>query len=552
MGSLEWAASNSLSFRLFAGDAPVSVRFILCSPVILCFCGDPAMLQLSFDVLPASFASGASGQAPSLSIALLCDGAAYAQEKIFRQLDDAAGGALTRLAALRKFTGKAGQTASLAAPAPGVAQIQLVGCAAEGEGDAANAPEALAVEEAAGRAVTALEESGLGDGSALIAVPETVGVFAPEAALGARLSAYRFDRYRTTPPKKKPLTQATIVLASAKDVEAARTRWPELDALSFGVDLTRNLVSEPANVLTPDAFRDRIEALRAQGLEIEVLDERRMSELGFGALLGVAQGSSNRPYTVIMRHKGGAQGEAPLAFVGKGVTFDTGGISIKPSAGMEEMKTDMGGAATVVGLMATLARRNARVNAVGIVGLVENMPSGDAQRPGDIVTSLSGQTIEILNTDAEGRLVLADLLTYVRQTSAPALMVDLATLTGAIVVSLGSEYAGLFGSDDLLARDLEAAGLETGEKLWRLPMGEAYNRQLDSDVADVKNIGGRAGGSILAAEFLKRFTGDTPWAHLDIAGTAWLDKALPTKPKGASGFGVQLLDRFVKSREARS
>ncbi|TPW35888.1 leucyl aminopeptidase [Oecophyllibacter saccharovorans] len=506
------------------------------------------MLQVSFDTLPSPLTG--SDAAP-LSIALLCDGKNYADTPVFKQLDTLAGGALTRLAALRGFEGTAGQVAGLATPAQGIAQIQLVGCAAEGEGNPASVPEGLAVEQAAGRAVGALTGSKLGDGSALLVVPQSLAVFAPEAALGARLAAYRFDRYRTQPSKETPLTRLTVALADEQDVAAARQRWPELDAVSQGVFLTRDLVSEPANVLTPENFRDRIEALRRQGLEVEVLDEKRMRELGFGALLGVAQGSAHRPYTVIMRHRGGGD-EAPLAFVGKGVTFDTGGISIKPSAGMEEMKTDMGGAATVVGLMQALALRKAPVNAVGIVGLVENMPSGDAQRPGDIVTSLSGQTIEILNTDAEGRLVLADLLTYVNREYTPSLMIDLATLTGAIVVSLGSEYAGLFSSDDVLARQLEAAGLEKDEKLWRMPMGPAYNKLLDSDVADVKNIGTRAGGSIQAAEFLKRFTGDTPWAHLDIAGTAWLAKGLPTKPKGASGFGVQLLDTFVRTHEGQA
>ena len=304
-------------------------------------------------------------------------------------------------------------------------------------------------------------------------------------------------------------------------------------------------------MLSPPVFAERIEPLSALGLQIEVLGPAAMAELGFGALLGVAQGSEHEARTVIMRWNGADAADTPLAFVGKGVTFDSGGISIKPAAGMEDMKWDMAGAAAVVGLMAALAGRRAAVNAIGIVGLVENMLSGRAQRPGDVVKSHSGQTIEVLNTDAEGRLVLADILWYAKERFQPRCMVDLATLTGAIIVGLGHEHAGLFSNDDALAQGLLDAGLASGEALWRMPLGKAYDKLLRSDIADMKNIGGRPGGAITAAQFLQRFVGSVPWAHLDIAGMAWSGKDAPGKPKGATAFGVRLLDRLVASQYER-
>ena len=270
-----------------------------------------------------------------------------------------------------------------------------------------------------------------------------------------------------------------------------------------------------------------------------------MEKLGFGALLGVAQGSDNKPRTVVLRWNGGEEGEAPVAFVGKGVTFDSGGISIKSAGGMEDMKWDMAGAGTVAGLMAALAGRKAKLNAVGLLGLVENMLSGNAQRPGDVVTSASGKTIEVINTDAEGRLVLADVLHYAQERFKPRAIVDLATLTGAIIVALGHDHAGLFSNNDELAARLGRAGEDTGEKVWRLPLDDSYDKLIDSQIADMKNIGGRPAGSITAAHFLKRFVGDVPWAHLDIAGTAWSTKDAATIPKGATAFGVRLLDRLV-------
>ncbi len=328
--------------------------------------------------------------------------------------------------------------------------------------------------------------------------------------------------------------------------------WEPLDATAKGVFLTRDLVSEPPNVLNPAEMADRCRKLSEIGLKVEVLGPKELAKLGFGALLGVSQGSVNEPRMVVMQWNGVSSGsrkpkEKPVAFIGKGVTFDTGGISIKGAGGMEDMKWDMAGAGTVIGLMATLAGRKAKVDAVGLVGLVENMPSGSAQRPGDVVTSYSGQTIEIINTDAEGRLVLADVIWYAQQKYDPKFMVDLATLTGAIIVGLGHEYAGMFSNDDALSQRLTIAGQDTGERVWRMPLDEAYDKLIRSDIADMKNIGGRPGGSITAAQFIQRFVNSKPWAHLDIAGTAWSTKDTAIAPKGATAFGVRLLDRLVAS-----
>ncbi len=494
-------------------------------------------------MIDISFGTDGSLKAGTSAI-LFCHGEAFAQGAVFRQHDEALGGALSRAVALREFTGRAGQAVSLTAPADHVAQFHLLGCApADDEPQGAGA----AARQAGGEAVKLLKAGGAKISEALLLLEADQAPLAAEIALGARLGSYHFDRYKTVTARPSTLKTLHVVLPETGQVEEARTVWQELEGLGASVFLTRDLVNEPANVLFPEEFTRRIRELESLGLEVEVLDRARMEELGFGALLGVAQGSEKPPFTVIMRHRGDAGSDrAPLAFIGKGVTFDSGGISIKPAAGMDEMKMDMGGAAAVVGVMSALARRRAPVNAVGVVGLVENMVSGAAQRPGDIVKSHSGQTIEVLNTDAEGRLVLADLLSYTRERFKPALMVNLATLTGAIVVALGSDYAGLFSNDDRLAAALTRAGEESGEALWRMPMGAAYNRRIDSDIADMKNIGGRPGSSILAAEFLRRFVGDTPWAHLDIAGTAWAEKATALTPKGASGFGVRLLDGFVR------
>ncbi|MCX7373785.1 MAG: leucyl aminopeptidase, partial [Alphaproteobacteria bacterium] len=363
------------------------------------------------------------------------------------------------------------------------------------------------------------------------------------------LRSYRFDRYRTTEKAedKPKLTKLTI---ATSDAGAAKTAFAPMKAVVEGVFLTRDLVSEPANILTPVEFADRLKGLEKLGLGVDVLGPKEMKKLGFGALLGVAQGSVNEPRMVVMRWNGsGKKKSQPICFIGKGVTFDTGGISIKPAGGMEDMKWDMAGAGTVIGLMAALAGRRAKCDVVGLVGLVENMPGGNAQRPGDVVTTASGQTVEVINTDAEGRLVLADVIHYAITKHDPKWMVDLATLTGAIIIALGHEHAGLFANNDDLARNIEAAGRATGELCWRMPLGDSYDKQIKSDIADMKNVGGRPGGSITAAQFIQRFVQGRPWAHLDIAGTAWSAKDLPVSAKGATAYGVRLLDRLVADHE---
>ncbi|WP_185983250.1 leucyl aminopeptidase [Aureimonas mangrovi] len=374
---------------------------------------------------------------------------------------------------------------------------------------------------------------------------------AAQVALGAVLRAYKFDRYKSgkgekaAEEKEKEEAPSSIVLA-VSDPQAATAAYEIAAAVGEGVVLARDLVNEPANILTTTEYASRIEALAEHGLEVEILDEAAMRDLKMHALLGVAQGSPMPPRLCIMRWNGGTKGEAPVAFVGKGVIFDTGGISIKPAAGMEDMKGDMGGSAAVVGLMRALAGRKAKVNAIGVVGLVENAVDGNAQRPGDIVTAMSGTTIEVLNTDAEGRLVLADALWYTQDRFKPKFMVNLATLTGAIIVALGNHHAGLFSNDDELSQRLTAAGLATGEKVWRMPLGKEYDKMIEGKFADIRNIGGgRAAGSITAAQFLQRFVNDVPWAHLDVAGTAMGSPASEYNQSWASGFGVRLLDRLI-------
>jgi leucyl aminopeptidase len=367
-----------------------------------------------------------------------------------------------------------------------------------------------------------------------------------DIALGMQLRAYSFERYKTRrkenddeQPAKIDVTLATRSPGAAKKAFAVRS------AIAEGVMLARDLVNEPANVLFPEEFARRAGKLKKLGVAVEVLDPSQMKKLGMNALLGVGQGSQHESRTVIMRWEGGKRGAAPIALVGKGVCFDTGGISIKPASGMEDMKGDMAGAACVVGLMHALASRKAKVNAIGAIGLVENMPGSAAQRPGDIVTTMSGQTIEIINTDAEGRLVLSDVLHYVNTRFKPKLIIDLATLTGAVVVALGQEYAGLFSNDDKLAERLVQAGQNTGERVWRLPLGPEYDKMIDSKFADMKNTGGRHGGAITAAQLLQRFVEKTPWAHLDIAGTAMGSPQTDINRSWASGFGVRLLNELV-------
>jgi leucyl aminopeptidase len=447
------------------------------------------------------------------------------------------------LAHAPRFTGGKAQVLDLPAGVEG-GRLLLVGGGAQAEFAPADA------EAAAGHAYNAAKGSG-----AVTLVIDLRGFpaeIAARAALGAELASYRFDRYLTKEkPEKKPSVQTVRV--ATDDAAGAEAAFTDLRAVADGVRFTRDLVSEPANILYPAEFARRVRELESLGLQVEVLGEAEMDELGMGSLLCVGQGSRRESQLAVIRWNGAADAEAqPIAFVGKGVCFDTGGISIKPAAGMEDMKWDMGGAGVVAGLMRTLAGRKAKVNAVGVLGLVENMPDGNATRPGDIVTSMSGQTIEVLNTDAEGRLVLADALTYVQRRFKPRFIVDLATLTGAIIISLGNDYAGLFSNDDALAGDLLAASEVEGEPIWRMPLPAAYDKQIDSPAADIKNIAapGAGGGSILAALFLQRFIEEgTPWAHLDIAGVTWRKKSdHPSYPEGASGFGVRLLNRLVADR----
>ena len=458
-----------------------------------------------------------------------------------RDLDQRSGGQIARAIEAARFKGKAEEVLNLVAPAGlDVSRLLLVGIGADAG--------ALTANNVGAAVLAAVQFSGETDVALVVddhALKTEPGLFAAEAAFGAYLRSYRFDKYHSTltADKKPSITKVTVQVETTKDAKKA---WDKLEKIADGIFLTRDVVTEPPNVIYPETLADRCVALEKIGLEVDVLDEKKMKKLGMGALLGVGQGSTQPPRLVVMKWNGGAKGDAPVAFVGKGITFDTGGISIKPAANMDDMKWDMGGSGTVIGLMAALAGRKAKVNAVGVVALAENMPDGNAQRPGDVVTSMSGQTIEVLNTDAEGRLVLADALWYCQDQFKPKFMVDLATLTGAVIVSLGNEHAGLFSNNDELAGKLTEAGLATGEKLWRLPLAPAYDKDIDSDIADMKNIGRPMNaGSIIGAQFLQRFVNDTPWAHLDIAGTAWTKADKGMVPKGATAFGVRLLDRLV-------
>jgi leucyl aminopeptidase len=444
-------------------------------------------------------------------------------------------------AAISRFTGKTGQVFETFVPGErGLTRLALVGI-----GKASGAERMPALERAGGAVVAKY----LTSGEAALAIDFAgTALSAAEAAavlLGARLRGWRHDVYRTRLPDEQKVSLRDVIAIAAPEGTAAV--WASEDALAQGVEFTRELVTEPANVIYPVSFVERCRARFAgTGVDVLVLDKAQLEELGMGALLGVAQGSVREARVLALRWKGRA-GARPTAFVGKGVTFDTGGISIKPAAGMEDMKWDMGGAGAVAGALLALALRKAEADVIGVVGLVENMPDGNAQRPGDVVTSMSGQTIEVINTDAEGRLVLCDVLTWVQRTYAPATIIDLATLTGAMIISLGHEHAGMFANDDLLASQLDAAGKASGDKLWRFPLGPAYDKLIDSPIADMKNVGPRYAGSITAAQFLQRFIdAGVAWAHLDIAGTVWVDKPGATHDKGATGFGVRLLDRFVR------
>ena len=442
-----------------------------------------------------------------------------------------------------RFTGKTAQLHESFLVQDGrVVRLALLGVGQRGDGWG----QAL---ERAGAALVAKYQA---SGETALAIDLTgAALAADDVALllaGLRLRNWRYDTYRTTlkDEEKVSLTEAVVVGAPAGSDAA----WQRELALVQGVEFTRELVTEPANVIYPESFVERCQKrFEGTGAELSFLDEAQMRVLGMGALLGVAQGSARAPRLLVIKWLGGAEGEKPTVFVGKGVTFDTGGISIKPAAGMEDMKWDMGGAGAVAGAMLALAGRKAKANVIGVCGLVENMPDGNAQRPGDVVTSLSGQTVEVINTDAEGRLVLCDAMTWAQREFQPAALVDLATLTGAMIIALGHEFGGVFSNNDDLAAALTAAGDASGDRLWRFPLTPAYDKLIDSPIADMKNVGGRWAGSITAAQFLQRYVEKgTPWAHLDIAGMVWADKPGATWAKGATGYGVRLIDRYVRDR----
>ena len=366
------------------------------------------------------------------------------------------------------------------------------------------------------------------------------------AKFALSLAIYRFDKY-FGPKKLEKAPKLVEISLICDDVSAAEAEYQPMKAIADGILLARDLVSEPANVLYPQSYADRLKSYESLGLKVEILGEAELLALGMHSLLGVGLGSDKETKLVVMQWLGASDKSAqPVAFVGKGVTFDTGGISIKPAEGMEDMKWDMGGSAAVSGLMVALAGRKAKVNAIGIVGLVENMPDGKAQRPGDVVSSMSGQTIEVINTDAEGRLVLADALWYCQQRFKPQFMIDLATLTGAMIIALGTDFAGVFSNNETLSENIVKASKSVGENTWPMPLPKQYEKQIESKIADVRNIGGRPGGSITAALFLQKFVNNVPWAHMDIAPTAWTnEQRIPTVPEGATGFGVRTLNALV-------
>ncbi|MGA8612096.1 MAG: leucyl aminopeptidase [Xanthobacteraceae bacterium] len=449
---------------------------------------------------------------------------------------------LRRAAGADRFTGKNGSTLELIAPAGlDVPRLVVVGTGKESDLKTRDMVKLGGV--AIGKVPPAAAE-------ATIFAELATGALRPEQvadlALGVRLRAYTFDRYKTKRKEADDRADKVEVDLACANSGAVEKAWTRKVVIADGVVLARDLINEPANVLYPAELARRASALSKLGVAVEVFDVADMRKLGMGALLGVGQGSVHDSRLVIMRWSGGKKGVEPISFIGKGVCFDSGGISIKPAAGMEDMKGDMAGAACVVGLMHALAGRKAKVNAVGAIGLVENMPDGKAQRPGDIVKTMSGQTIEIINTDAEGRLVLADVLHYVNNRFKPKFMINLATLTGAIIVALGQEYAGLFSNNDRLVERLTKAGEATGERVWRMPLGPEYDKMIDSKFADMKNTGGRWAGSITAAQLLQRFVDKTPWAHLDIAGTALGSPQTDINKSWSSGWGVRLLDRLVE------
>ncbi len=463
----------------------------------------------------------------------------------FKAINKTTKGALERAAKASGFQGKKGQITVIVGPA-GLSNghVVLIGAGkpkdftaleAENLGGSAMAKAVALHEKAVLFAMDGLKAGDLGDGAAA------------HMAFGARLRGYRFDQYRTAQEKNEKMLVSKIGIYDAD--AGAKAAYNDLEALAEGIVITRDLVSEPPNVLYPESFAERCRELESLGVKVKILGEKEMSKLGMGSLLGVGQGSVRESKLVAMEWRGGSKSDDTVCLVGKGVTFDTGGISLKPPAGMEDMKWDMGGAGAVTGAMAAIAGRKANANVIGVIGLVENMPDGNAQRPGDVVKSMSGKTIEVINTDAEGRLVLADALWWAQETYKPKVVIDLATLTGAILVSLAHEFGGLFSNNDELADNLIKAGKSSGDKLWHMPLTKTHYDMIKSPIADIKNIGGRWGGSSTAAAFLGHFIKDgVEWAHLDIAGMAWNEKDKATCPKGGAGYGVRLLDNFVRDQ----
>ncbi|MCX8500519.1 MAG: leucyl aminopeptidase [Alphaproteobacteria bacterium] len=485
------------------------------------------------------------------------DKAAQAMPKTIADRDQGLGGLIQRALAHHRFAGKLGTSQELVLPpAQGETATSLL---LFGVGKPESLTRANFSEIGAAIAARCLDSRATDcaiDLDSLAACltaqpPLALGEIAAEIALGASLRTYRFDRYRTRlkPEELPSLTTISLTSSDPATVKAAAAAWAERESLVEAIEFTKNLVSEPPNSLHPVSYCEALKELKIPGLKIEILDDKQLTKLGMGALLGVGLGSPHRARIAVLEWHGGDPKAKPIALVGKGVTFDSGGLSLKPAKSMEDMKWDMAGSAAVVGALIAVAKRKAKANVVGVIGLVENMPDGAAQRPGDIVTAYDGQTIEVLNTDAEGRLVLADALSYTEKRFSPVAMIDLATLTGAIITTLGHENAGLFASDDGLAAAITAAGIEEGETVWRLPMSDAYEKLINSSIADMKNIGDGTSGSIVGAQFLKRFVKSTPWAHLDIAGMAWADKPNRSSPKGATAWGVRLLDRLVRNYE---
>ena len=498
----------------------------------------------------------ASLKAPLQHVAALLCADKLALGPQTRALNGKANGAILGAAEAVEFTGKAKTSFELLTPAGlDVRRLVVIGA---GQPDKAKETDWVNLGGYAYAQITA-RKTEVASLVAEVADPRTRSAadIAADMAFGAVLRSYRFRKYITRKKdedngERKPDGLARLIVHT-QDPDAAATAFARRKAVASGIFLARDLVNEPANVLGPVEFAERVQELSRVGVEVEILDADALKELKMNALLAVSQGSVRPPRVAVMQWNGAkSRRSKPLCFVGKGVCFDTGGLSMKPAQGMEDMKGDMGGAACVVGLMKALAERQANVNAVGVIGLTENMPSGTAQRPGDIITSMSGQTIEVLNTDAEGRLVLADVLWYAQQRFKPRFVIDLATLTGAILIALGKEHAGLFSNDDRLAQELIEAGTATGELLWRMPLSQAYDKLIDSRNADMKNIGGRNAGSITAAQFLQRFVRDTPWAHIDVAGVAMDSPKTDISQSWASGWGVRLLDRLISDRYEKS